>query len=464
MINLKNNRGAITLYILISLLFFIIAIVSVQAHLKTKEANVESEYQKIKASYEKDANEVYDYSTDVTILGLIKSGKSVKENTVLTDENEDYITIPANFNLSKKSPTLVTEGMIIEDSQDNQYVWIPVFENKGDRSEWGVDWSAVRTAEETFNNENSEENETAYYTAIQTALKTYTATYANSMYNDVWHEDEDYGYYDENDTEQSTLITYKDGNMTEEEYNILYHNMLKSIYKNGGFYIGRYEMGVAVVNSADEAKSCMRTEDDKEYASSEDNTTNEAPTIDEMALPISKIDAVPYNYITQPQAQMLARKLGEQSDYSNVETSIMFGVQWDAICVFIEKYDANNTAETKSEWLTSYDYSKLWGNYHSEIFSLDRGFCYYLGEWHDTRPSTATVFMCTTGATERNSSLNIYDLAGNISEYTLERYKYGTYHCIVRGGAYNNNSRASYRCTTSLFSNSYSSRTSFFIN
>ena len=72
--------------------------------------------------------------------------------------------------------------------------------------------------------------------------------------------------------------------------------------------------------------------------------------------------------------------------------------------------------------------------------------------------------MCTTGATERNSSLNIYDLAGYISEYTLERYKYGTYHCIVRGGAYNNNSWASYRCTTSLFSNSYSSRTSFFIN
>lgn len=59
MISLKNNRGAITLYILVSLLFFIIAIVSVQANLKTKEASVESEYQKIKESYQKDANEVY---------------------------------------------------------------------------------------------------------------------------------------------------------------------------------------------------------------------------------------------------------------------------------------------------------------------------------------------------------------------------------------------------------------------
>lgn len=59
MINLKSNKGAITLYILVSLLFFIIAIVNVQTHLKTKEASVESEYQKIKASYQQDANEVY---------------------------------------------------------------------------------------------------------------------------------------------------------------------------------------------------------------------------------------------------------------------------------------------------------------------------------------------------------------------------------------------------------------------
>lgn len=59
MLNLKNNKGAITLYILASLLFFIVAIASVQANLKTKEAKIESEYQKIKAIYQKDANEVY---------------------------------------------------------------------------------------------------------------------------------------------------------------------------------------------------------------------------------------------------------------------------------------------------------------------------------------------------------------------------------------------------------------------
>jgi len=59
MISLKNNKGAITLYILVSLLFFIIAIVNVQTSVKTKEARIESEYQKIQSSYEQDANEIY---------------------------------------------------------------------------------------------------------------------------------------------------------------------------------------------------------------------------------------------------------------------------------------------------------------------------------------------------------------------------------------------------------------------
>ena len=41
--------------------------------------------------------------------------------------------------------------------------------------------------------------------------------------------------------------------------------MLNSVYKNGGFYIGRYEMGISVVNSIEEAQKFSRTEPGKEY-------------------------------------------------------------------------------------------------------------------------------------------------------------------------------------------------------
>ena len=59
--------------------------------------------------------------------------------------------------------------------------------------------------------------------------------------------------------------------MSEDEYNTLYHNMLTSVYKNKGFYIGRYEMGIGVATSADDegddtsATNLARTSSSKEY-------------------------------------------------------------------------------------------------------------------------------------------------------------------------------------------------------
>lgn len=57
--NLRNEKGAITLFILASLLFFILAVTSVAINLNHKQVGVEENYQKIKSSYEKDANELY---------------------------------------------------------------------------------------------------------------------------------------------------------------------------------------------------------------------------------------------------------------------------------------------------------------------------------------------------------------------------------------------------------------------
>ena len=66
--------------------------------------------------------------SEPTTIEKLKGGEPVQENTTLTDKNGLTITIPKNFKLSKESPTEVTKGMIIEDSENNQYVWIPVVE------------------------------------------------------------------------------------------------------------------------------------------------------------------------------------------------------------------------------------------------------------------------------------------------------------------------------------------------
>ena len=40
----------------------------------------------------------------------------------------------------------------------------------------------------------------------------------------------------------------------------------------------------------------------------------------------------------------------------------------------------------------------------------------------------------TTGNTKRNSALNIYDLAGNLYEFTLEKSDDSSNPCVTRGG------------------------------
>jgi hypothetical protein len=151
----------------------------------------------------------------------------------------------------------------------------------------------------------------------------------------------------------------------------------------------------------------------------------------------------------------------------------MFGVQWDAVCVFIEHYDTNNKAETKSQWLTSNDYSKLWGNYSNSTFKMDRG--YYTIKyssnpvtWNDKTSKTNTesnYWLCTTGASDQNSSLNIYDFAGNLVEWSLERCRYSNSPCTSRGGLFSNSDSASYRGGYRTYNSIYyfSARPSLFL-
>ncbi|MCI9063355.1 MAG: hypothetical protein HFJ17_01960, partial [Clostridia bacterium] len=268
-------------------------------------------------------------------------------------------------------------------------------------------------------------------------------------YTDVWYGDASYGqygYYEESDTAKTNLKYYTNGNMTKPEYETLYNNMLESVYKNKGFYIGRYEMGIKVVTNINDAKTYSRIDASREYVSTATNANNQKPTIEGMTLPISKANAIPYNRITQSQAQMLAEKLGKEVDYSNVRTSIMFGVQWDAVCVFVEKYDKNNTATTKSNWITNINECKKWGNHKDSTFNMKQGSFHSESantnsvSWNNySNKTTAGEWLCTTGASDQNSSLNIYDLGGNLFEWTLERYNSSNQPCTHRGGSYSNN-------------------------
>ena len=141
--------------------------------------------------------------------------------------------------------------------------------------------------------------------------------------------------------------------------------------------------------------------------------------------------------------------------------------------MFIEHYDTNNTAETKSQWLTSNDYSKLWGNYNNSTFTMNRG--YYSTTyssnpvtWNEkstTAKGTSESWLCTTGSSDQNSSLNIYDFGGNINEWTLERCSSFYSPCAGRGGSFVYDNYVSSRGIFDTYYNSYrcSARSSLFM-
>ena len=56
MLNLKNNRGSITVFVLVSCLLFIGCVVCVRMYIQSREIATDREYRQIKVNYETDTN------------------------------------------------------------------------------------------------------------------------------------------------------------------------------------------------------------------------------------------------------------------------------------------------------------------------------------------------------------------------------------------------------------------------
>ena len=166
---------------------------------------------------------------------------------------------------------------------------------------------------------------------------------------------------------------YSSGYATEaSEYN----TMKTQVLKYGGFYIGRFEAGV---NS-----TTLRTK------------VTTAQTV------VCKKGVAPYNYVPWGKAMndasevegksgavYLAKNFASQYNYTSVTSTLIYGCQWDAMCR-------------------------------------------YIGDSQRTTPGKDAPEL--TGSVSTDVSKNIYDLAGNCGEWTMEAYD--TRGRVLRGGDY----------------------------
>ena len=420
-IKTKGNKGitlialVITIIVLLILAGVTIAALSgdngilkraTEAKEQTNQKNDE-ETEKI-GGYESTIDQYVDGNGGGSGSGGSGGGTGTNFTNVNTSDSNPAGAVPANSTVVEAD---ASKGIVIKDKNNNEWVWIEVPKTTV-FSGLTIDTTNILT----------EQN----YTDIKNKLIAYATTYREGSsgqgcnWTDEWYAEDG-----------ETLVTASTSNLTEaqkaltngcgltyDEYKTAYQKMLKSIYTYGGFWIGRYEAGIEGTTT---------------------ETTNARTissgriSIETSPKAISQKDAIPYNYVYCSEAQVLAKEMTPNSNYTS---SLMFGIQWDLVCKYLEVKSTLETPDINSN-------STSWGNYSnvSRTISSDKAkqSTDYGSTWKSitgTKPASSRILL-TTGASDETNKMNIYDFAGNEYEWTLENTSSSIRPCAYRGGYYN---------------------------
>ena len=259
----------------------------------------------------------------------------VTENTPVTYP-DGVVWIPEGFKVADDSAKTVQGGVVIEDKDRNQFVWVPV-------------------------------------ATIADYKRTAYAKQDISSFSETLPEDEEI-----------------------------------SVERYKGFYIGRYEAGD---KENTEAKTLRSSTD-----------VTKTVTI--------KANQAPYNYVTRTQAVSLAEGFATKQGYK-VKTKLVSSYAWDTTIEFIQKVNSNygNSSEEGNYYNTTFPYTAITGAKGTKA-----------NDYSMLVPTGQTTPVC-----------NIYDMGGNVWEWTTESYSGTLGPYTKRGGSVNNNFTSSSRLSQWLF-------------
>ena len=280
----------------------------------------------------------------------------------------------------------VTDSNVADAQKNrNQYVWVPVpdiskfYGTDANGKKWGKNYSFSSSTSSSYD----EITGTKPYNWSESDGVMTISSKTSYREPDVVPKSSSTAY--DSDSRLKTLglgakTTHEFLNQLEKEFN----NMVASVEKYGGFYIGRYETG---------------------------NINQETPVVQKGNTNIS----------SQTWYNMYKRCKNIKGDNTNVETGMIWGNQWDRTLMWL----IETGSKTKEQIA---DDSTSWGNYINATF-----------EYVNNSGSTATKnknssTRIPTGSTEYTKANNIYDLVGNVRDWTMEAYS--TVNRVSRGGYY----------------------------
>ena len=277
----------------------------------------------------------YTKKVSVTVNQFKDVYEYMQTNTKVTYLDGE-VWVPEGFRISTDAAETVQGGIVIEDKDLNQFVWVPV------------------------------------------------ATLAD--YKRTWYDgNNSFSAYSETlpDDEKTSVSTYK------------------------GYYIGRYEAGDKESTAAKTLRSS--------------NDVSKTVTI--------KANQAPYNYVTRTQAKPLAKNFGTQQNYNtSLKTKLVSSYAWDTAIAFMQKSESD------------YGTSSPQGNYFNTTFTYTD-----ITGASQTKSSSSSVLIPTGQTTP---VCNIYDMGGNVWEWTTESCSVTSYPYTLRGGDYLRNyavAQAGYR-------------------
>ena len=341
---MKNQKGITLVALVITIIILLIlagisisTLTNTGIFEKAKDAKEKSEVAEKQQSetldsYEKELNK---YTSDNLEENI---GVKFKKNTELHDKNGAKIIVPAGFKVVNTDDLTVEKGIVVEDSKGNQYVWIPC------------------TTEDSKSQLQFKRTE--------------------------WDVEDDGGTKASKDELTLTCPeNYSDNGLTYAVVNEIVAQVKAekdSVRRNGGYYIGRYEVG------------------------------------DENGTAVIKADKTPMANIIWSTAYSKAKGIGGGP---GATTYLCSSYAWDTAINFIQNNGFPNYAKARED-----SYNENW---------IDK----------NVKDSKGNIIKAANKA-ERLSTgkttpkCNIYDMGGNVVEFTTEVMPSTSEPVVLHGGSY----------------------------
>lgn len=388
--NKKNQKGITLIALVITIIIILIlstvsinAVLSNQGILKSSQEiermqneAVESEKQSTNKTLGEHTNVIDNPPIDPTA-----NWDTRKVDKVLSEDNI-FVPVPKGYTASTvEGEKKVSTGFVIKEGTNgnarsgiNEFVWIPVSnidDIYDEENNAGQVWNFSGTTS-TKETYPTKMNSLDREPDVITGANEGEESTSGSKYDAVTDNLKQAGMPD-----TSTAQNFKEQLQKEFE------NMIESVKIYGGFYIGRYETG-----NLSQTKAVVQ-----KYNTDIGNQT----------------------WYTQYKLSKTIRA------NSNVTTSMIWGCQWDETLRWMQA----STDEKVKNFPTN---SASYGNYNDNTLE------YKESENGETKTQVTSSSVIPTGGSEATIINNIYDMAGNMWETTMQASL--TYARICRGGAY----------------------------